>query len=169
MSETTKHRPLVFSGIQPTGKLHLGNYLGAMKNWVRLQDSMSCIYCVVDMHAITIWQDPAELSASTREVAAACGALVDAAKQDQLRHLGQTELNTAIDGARTRPLGDAWAWARKHSSADISPLVAVTLAKWAHATRAHLIVREPPPGPVTVSTAAAPDNDMFRPQSRLQI
>jgi tryptophanyl-tRNA synthetase len=72
MSETTKHRPLVFSGIQPTGKLHLGNYLGAMKNWVRLQDSMSCIYCVVDMHAITIWQDPAELSASTREVAAAC-------------------------------------------------------------------------------------------------
>ena len=50
----------------------MGNYLGAMKNWVRLQDSMSCIYCVVDMHAITIWQDPAELSASTREVAAAC-------------------------------------------------------------------------------------------------
>lgn len=72
MSETTKHRPLVFSGIQPTGKLHLGNYLGAMKNWVRLQDSMSCIYCVVDMHAITIWQDPSELVASTREVAAAC-------------------------------------------------------------------------------------------------
>ena len=72
MSETTKHRPLVFSGIQPTGKLHLGNYLGAMKNWVRLQDSMSCIYCVVDMHAITIWQDPVELAASTREVAAAC-------------------------------------------------------------------------------------------------
>jgi tryptophanyl-tRNA synthetase len=72
MSETIKHRPLVFSGIQPTGKLHLGNYLGAMKNWVRLQDSMSCIYCVVDMHAITIWQNPAELAASTREVAAAC-------------------------------------------------------------------------------------------------
>jgi tryptophanyl-tRNA synthetase len=71
MSES-KHRPLVFSGIQPTGKLHLGNYLGAMKNWVRLQDSMPCIYCVVDMHAITVWQDPAELSSSTREVTAAC-------------------------------------------------------------------------------------------------
>jgi tryptophanyl-tRNA synthetase len=68
----SKHRPLVFSGIQPTGKLHLGNYLGAMKNWVRLQDSMPCIYCVVDMHAITVWQDPAELSSSTREVTAAC-------------------------------------------------------------------------------------------------
>src|SRR5205085_9272938 len=55
-----------------TGKLHLGNYLGAMKNWVRLQDSMPCIYCMVDMHAITVWQNPAELAASTREVAAAC-------------------------------------------------------------------------------------------------
>jgi len=70
-----RHRPLAFSGIQPTGKLHLGNYLGAMKNWVRLQDSMPCIYCMVDMHAITVWQDPAELAASTREVAAACMAV----------------------------------------------------------------------------------------------
>jgi len=67
-----KHTPLSFSGIQPTGKLHLGNYLGAMKNWVKLQSSMPCIYCVVDMHAITVWQDPAELAASTREVTAAC-------------------------------------------------------------------------------------------------
>src|SRR5437868_12476443 len=70
-----RHRPLAFSGIQPTGKLHLGNYLGAMKNWVRLQDSMPCIYCMVDMHAITVWQNPAELSASTREVTAACMAV----------------------------------------------------------------------------------------------
>jgi len=75
MSDNTKHRPLVFSGIQPTGKLHLGNYLGAMKNWVKLQESMPCIYCVVDMHAITIWQERAELSAATREVAAACLAI----------------------------------------------------------------------------------------------
>ena len=72
MIESAKHRPLAFSGIQPTGKLHLGNYLGAMKNWVRLQETMPCIYCVVDMHAITVWQDPQELAASTREVAAAC-------------------------------------------------------------------------------------------------
>src|SRR6266849_3036271 len=51
MNDVVKHKPLAFSGIQPSGKLHLGNYLGAMKNWVRLQDRMPCIYCVVDMHA----------------------------------------------------------------------------------------------------------------------
>lgn len=61
----------IFSGIQPTGNLHLGNYLGAIRNWVGLQDDFECIFCVVDMHAITVWQDPNELRASTREVAAA--------------------------------------------------------------------------------------------------
>lgn len=61
----------IFSGVQPTGDLHLGNYLGAIRNWVRLQDNYECLFCVVDMHAITVWQDPAELRASTREVAAA--------------------------------------------------------------------------------------------------
>ena len=75
MNDAVKHKPLAFSGIQPSGKLHLGNYLGAMKNWVRLQDRMPCIYCVVDLHAITVWQDPAELAASTREVTAACMAV----------------------------------------------------------------------------------------------
>lgn len=60
----------IFSGIQPTGNLHLGNYLGALKNWVRLQDEYQCIYCVVDMHAITIWQNPDELKSAIREVAA---------------------------------------------------------------------------------------------------
>lgn len=60
----------IFSGIQPTGNLHLGNYLGAIRNWVRLQADYECIYCVVDMHAITLEQNPAELTASTREVAA---------------------------------------------------------------------------------------------------
>jgi tryptophanyl-tRNA synthetase len=72
VNDSVKHQPLAFSGIQPSGKLHLGNYLGAMKNWVRLQDRMPCIYCVVDLHAITVWQEPAELAASTREVTAAC-------------------------------------------------------------------------------------------------
>jgi tryptophanyl-tRNA synthetase len=71
MSDAPKHTPLVFSGMQPTNTLHLGNYLGALKNWVKLQDSMSCIYCVVDLHAITVWQDPQELTRSTREVTAA--------------------------------------------------------------------------------------------------
>jgi tryptophanyl-tRNA synthetase len=68
--------PRVFSGMQPSGNLTLGNYLGAMVNWVRMQDEFECIYCVVDMHAITVWQDPAALKAATREVAAAyiaCG------------------------------------------------------------------------------------------------
>jgi len=61
----------IFSGVQPTGNLHLGNYLGAIRNFVPLQDEYDCIYCVVDMHAITLWQDPAELKAQTREVASA--------------------------------------------------------------------------------------------------
>jgi tryptophanyl-tRNA synthetase len=61
----------IFSGVQPTGNLHLGNYLGAIRNWVRLQKDYESIFCVVDMHAITQWQDPAELSKSTREVTAA--------------------------------------------------------------------------------------------------
>ena len=61
----------VFSGMQPTGSLHLGNYLGAMINWIRMQDEHECIYCVVDLHAITVWQDPAELRASIRQVTAA--------------------------------------------------------------------------------------------------
>jgi tryptophanyl-tRNA synthetase len=60
----------VFSGIQPSGNFHLGNYLGAIRNWVALQDKYECIYCVVDLHAITVWQDPADLTASTREVTA---------------------------------------------------------------------------------------------------
>ena len=60
----------IFSGVQPTGNLHLGNYLGAIRNWVRLQKDFECIFCVVDLHAITIPQDPVVLRAATREVAA---------------------------------------------------------------------------------------------------
>jgi tryptophanyl-tRNA synthetase len=62
--------PRVFSGIQPSGDLHLGNYLGAIRRFVPLQDQCETIYCVVDMHAITVWQDPADLRRATREVAA---------------------------------------------------------------------------------------------------
>ena len=63
----------VFSGVQPTGNLHLGNYLGAIRNFVRLQDGgdHECIFCVVDLHAITVWQDPTTLRQNTREIAAA--------------------------------------------------------------------------------------------------
>jgi tryptophanyl-tRNA synthetase len=66
----------VFSGVQPTGNLHLGNYLGALKRFVELQDEHDCIYCVVDMHAVTVWQEPSDLAHATREVTAAflaCG------------------------------------------------------------------------------------------------
>ena len=61
----------IFSGIQPTGNLHLGNYLGAIKNWVNLQEEITSIFSIVDMHAITVPQDPKTLRASTHEVAAA--------------------------------------------------------------------------------------------------
>jgi len=60
----------VFSGIQPTGDLHIGNYLGAIQHWVKIQHKYDCIYCVVDLHAITVPQEPKALKAKTREVAA---------------------------------------------------------------------------------------------------
>lgn len=63
--------PLVFSGVQPTGNLHLGNYLGAIRKFVALQENYDCIYCVVDLHALTIAPDPVELMRATREVTAA--------------------------------------------------------------------------------------------------
>lgn len=64
-------RPIVFSGMQPSSdSLHLGNYLGALINWVALQDTVDPIYCVVDLHAITVAQDPTALRASTRRTAA---------------------------------------------------------------------------------------------------
>jgi tryptophanyl-tRNA synthetase len=66
----------VFSGVQPTGNLHLGNYLGAIQRFVEMQRTHDCMYCVVDMHAITVWQEPEELTRAIREVTAAfiaCG------------------------------------------------------------------------------------------------
>jgi tryptophanyl-tRNA synthetase len=73
----------VFSGVQPSGNLHLGNYLGAIKRFVELQDKYDCIYCVVDLHAITVWQEPEELARNTREVTAA----FIAAGVDPKRHI----------------------------------------------------------------------------------
>ena len=71
----------VLSGVQPSGALHLGNYLGALTKFVALQDQTECFFCVVDLHAITVWQDPAKLTAQTREIAAAyLAAGVDPAK-----------------------------------------------------------------------------------------
>ena len=66
----------VFSGMQPTQNLHLGNYLGAMVNWIKMQETHECIYCVVDLHAITLWQEPKDLRKHIRDVTSAylaCG------------------------------------------------------------------------------------------------
>jgi tryptophanyl-tRNA synthetase len=69
--QKAKTKTRVFSGVQPTGNLHLGNYLGAITRFVALQESQDCVYCVVDLHAITVFQDPDELAHNTREVTAA--------------------------------------------------------------------------------------------------
>jgi len=58
------HKKRVFSGVQPTGNLHLGNYLGAIKNFVELQNKFECVYCIVDLHAITNRQDPKKLKSN---------------------------------------------------------------------------------------------------------
>src|SRR5437867_3149613 len=63
-------KPRVFSGVQPSGNLHIGNYLGALKNWVRIQYDYESIFCIVDLHAITVYQGPAELQKKIEEIAA---------------------------------------------------------------------------------------------------
>ena len=79
MNETTapqERKPIIFSAIQPTGIMTLGNYLGAIKNWADLQDQYDCIYSVANLHAITVRQDPAKLKKATLEIYAlvmACG------------------------------------------------------------------------------------------------
>ncbi len=91
----------VFSGVQPTGNLHLGNYLGALKRFVEMQATHPCIYCVVDLHAMTMAHDPATLKHTTREVTAAflaCG--IDPVKNivfNQSRVAEHTELAWALD------------------------------------------------------------------------
>ena len=75
MEETAKKK-LIFSGIQPTGTFTLGNYIGAIRNWGPLQDEYNCVYCVVDLHAITVRQEPAKLRQNTLQAYAlllACG------------------------------------------------------------------------------------------------
>ncbi len=67
---TTQTRPRAFSGIQPTGALHLGNYLGAIRNWVKMQETTDGIYCIVDLHALTVPRPPGEIRQATLEMAA---------------------------------------------------------------------------------------------------
>ena len=69
-------KKIIFSGVQPSGNLTLGNYLGAILNWIPLQEEYNCIYSIVDLHALTVRQDPAELRKKTRSLLAlyiACG------------------------------------------------------------------------------------------------
>ncbi|OBX05415.1 tryptophan--tRNA ligase [Gallibacterium genomosp. 3] len=69
-------KPIVFSGVQPSGELTIGNYLGALRQWVKMQDDYECLFCVVDLHAITVRQDPEALRKATLDVLAlylACG------------------------------------------------------------------------------------------------
>jgi tryptophanyl-tRNA synthetase len=92
----------VVSGIQPTGNLHLGNYLGAIKNWVKMQDQGQCFYFLADLHALSMPHNPAELSAGTREMAAAliaCG--IDTDKSilfNQARVPAHAELQWLLTG-----------------------------------------------------------------------
>lgn len=74
--EKTAKKPIVFSGAQPSGELTIGNYMGALRQWVQMQDDYDCIYCIVDQHAITVRQDPKELRKRTLDTLAlylACG------------------------------------------------------------------------------------------------
>lgn len=76
MDISSEPKKTVFSGVQPSGQITIGNYLGALRNWVPLQKEYNCIFCVVDLHSITVRQVPAELRRRTRELLAmylACG------------------------------------------------------------------------------------------------
>ncbi|OUN37669.1 tryptophan--tRNA ligase [Faecalibacterium sp. An77] len=70
MSEQSERKRVILSGIQPTGTFTLGNYIGAVRNWAKLQDQFNCLYMVADLHALTVRQDPAALRRNTREAAA---------------------------------------------------------------------------------------------------
>ena len=63
-----QQKKIIFSGMQPSGLITLGNYLGALNNWTKLQDDYNCLYCIVDMHAITIRQDPVKLRKQAKEL-----------------------------------------------------------------------------------------------------
>ncbi|MGI5288039.1 hypothetical protein ACQEVF_32505 [Nonomuraea polychroma] len=79
---------------------------------------------------------------TVQEVGAACGQFADAVRQGTLRHIGQEIFDTAVRGVKVRPLGESWAWGRRVSTVDISPIVGGTIARWAYETRAHLINRD---------------------------
>lgn len=110
---------------------------------------------------------------TANDYAGACGALVDAITQGKLRHRDQIPLNSAIGGVAKRPLGDAYAWGRKTSTANIAPLVAATLARWAFLARINTMAAPAAP-PATAAVPANPGgiaggNELWRPTSRLNL
>ncbi|UUV34390.1 hypothetical protein NQK81_13345 [Amycolatopsis roodepoortensis] len=109
---------------------------------------------------------------TANDYAGACGSLIDAIEQKAFRHRDQVQLNTAVGGVAKRPLGDAYAWARKTSSANIAPLVAATLARWAFLARINALAAPAPPpatAPVPEIAGAPGGNELWRPTSRLNL
>lgn len=93
-------KPIVFSGAQPSGELTIGNYMGALRQWVNMQDDYHCIYCIVDQHAITVRQDPQQLRKATLDTLAlylACG--IDPQKKHHLRSVPRAGARAARLGA----------------------------------------------------------------------
>src|SRR4028119_1438150 len=96
-------RRRVFSGIQPSGRSHLGTYLGALKNWVATQDDHDCFFCIVDLHALTVPQDPKVLRANVREMAALyIAAGLDPERAVTLRPRPRAALAASCPGPRSR-------------------------------------------------------------------
>lgn len=78
-------KPIVFSGAQPSGELTIGNYMGALRQWVQMQDDYDCIYCIVDLHAITVRRDAEKLRKATLDTLALCTACGIDRKKHHLR------------------------------------------------------------------------------------
>ena len=83
--EQNMSKPIVFSGAQPSGELTIGNYMGALRQWVKMQDDYECIYCIVDLHAITVRQDAEQLRSRTLDTLALYLAVVLTRKKHHLR------------------------------------------------------------------------------------
>ena len=98
----SKIKARVFSGVQPTGNLHIGNYLGALKNWVEIQGNYESIFGIVDLHAITVYQQPGELRAKILEIAALFLAAGGASKPPLFnveRHSGTRSVIRSVSGS----------------------------------------------------------------------
>ncbi len=92
-------KPIVFSGAQPSGELTIGNYMGALRQWVNMQDDYHCIYCIVDQHAITVRRDPQQLRKATLDTGAVSGLRHRPAEKHYLRAVARAGTCPARLGA----------------------------------------------------------------------